>query len=138
MSSKVEEYRNMDEDELDGRLAQAKQELFNLRFQVVTGQLDNTSRIGRVKRDVARIRTVLREREIEAAETLAAAGPAAPEAVERVRHPRYDKTVQRTKRLYAHDEANQVKVGDRVRLSETRPMSKLKRWRIVEVLERAK
>ncbi len=58
--------------------------------------------------------------------------------VERVRHPRYAKTVQRTKRLYAHDETNDVKVGDRVRVQETRPLSKLKRWRIVEVLERAK
>jgi small subunit ribosomal protein S17 len=58
--------------------------------------------------------------------------------IERVRHPRYVKTVQRTKRLYAHDPEHQVKVGDRVRLAETRPMSKLKRWRIVEVLERAK
>jgi small subunit ribosomal protein S17 len=58
--------------------------------------------------------------------------------VERVRHPRYAKTVQRTKRLYAHDENNDVKVGDRVRVQETRPLSKLKRWRIVEILERAK
>jgi small subunit ribosomal protein S17 len=58
--------------------------------------------------------------------------------VERVRHPRYVKTVQRTKRLYAHDPDSEVRVGDRVRLSETRPLSKLKRWRIVEVLERAK
>jgi small subunit ribosomal protein S17 len=58
--------------------------------------------------------------------------------VERVRHPRYAKTVQRTKRLYAHDEANDVRTGDRVRIQETRPLSKLKRWRILEVLERAK
>jgi small subunit ribosomal protein S17 len=58
--------------------------------------------------------------------------------VERVRHPRYAKTVQRTKRLYAHDEANDVKVGDRVRLAETRPLSKLKRWRVEQVLERAR
>jgi small subunit ribosomal protein S17 len=58
--------------------------------------------------------------------------------IERVRHPRYAKTVQRTKRLYAHDEANDVNVGDRVRIMETRPLSKLKRWRVVEVLERAK
>jgi small subunit ribosomal protein S17 len=58
--------------------------------------------------------------------------------VERVRHARYAKTVQRTKRLYAHDEANDVKVGDRVRLSETRPLSKLKRWRVEQVLERAR
>jgi small subunit ribosomal protein S17 len=58
--------------------------------------------------------------------------------VERVRHPRYDKTVQRTKRLHAHDETNDTRVGDRVRVMETRPLSKLKRWRVVEVLERAR
>jgi small subunit ribosomal protein S17 len=58
--------------------------------------------------------------------------------VERVRHPRYAKTVQRTKRLYAHDEANEARVGDRVRLAETRPLSKLKRWRLVEIVERAR
>ena len=58
--------------------------------------------------------------------------------IERVRHPRYAKFVQRTKRLYAHDEANDVRDGDRVRIAETRPMSKHKRWRVVEVLERAR
>ncbi len=58
--------------------------------------------------------------------------------VERVRHPRYAKTVQRTKRLYVHDDGNELRVGDRVRLAETRPQSKLKRWRIVQILERAK
>ncbi len=58
--------------------------------------------------------------------------------VERVRHPRYAKTVQRTKRFYAQDEQNDVRIGDRVRIQETRPISKLKRWRVVEVLERAK
>jgi small subunit ribosomal protein S17 len=58
--------------------------------------------------------------------------------IERVRHPRYAKTVQRTKAFYAHDPNNDLHVGDRVRIAETRPMSKLKRWRIVDVLERAK
>ena len=58
--------------------------------------------------------------------------------IERVRHPRYAKTVQRTKRLYAHDEDNELRVGDRVRLAETRPLSKLKRWRVLQILERAK
>jgi small subunit ribosomal protein S17 len=58
--------------------------------------------------------------------------------VERVRHPRYAKFVQRTKKLYVHDETNDTRPGDRVRVQETRPLSKLKRWRIVEVLERAK
>jgi small subunit ribosomal protein S17 len=58
--------------------------------------------------------------------------------VERVRHAKYAKFVNRTKRLYVHDEANDVHVGDRVRVMETRPTSKQKRWRVVEVLERAK
>jgi small subunit ribosomal protein S17 len=58
--------------------------------------------------------------------------------IDRVRHPRYVKTVQRTKRLYTHDESNDARVGDRVRVMETRPMSKQKRWRLVEILERAK
>ena len=58
--------------------------------------------------------------------------------VDRVRHRRYGKTLQRTRRLYAHDEANDAREGDRVRLRETRPLSRQKRWRVVEVLERAK
>jgi small subunit ribosomal protein S17 len=58
--------------------------------------------------------------------------------IDRVRHRRYVKTVQRTKRLYAHDENNETRLGDRVRIVETRPLSKLKRWRVVEILERAK
>jgi small subunit ribosomal protein S17 len=58
--------------------------------------------------------------------------------IERVRHIRYAKTVQRTRKIYAHDEANDAHVGDRVRVAETRPLSKQKRWRVVEVLERAK
>ena len=58
--------------------------------------------------------------------------------VERVRHPKYAKFVSRTKKLYAHDEANDAQIGDRVRVMETRPMSKQKRWRLIEVLERAK
>jgi small subunit ribosomal protein S17 len=58
--------------------------------------------------------------------------------VEKVRHPKYAKFIQRTKKLYAHDETGDAKVGDRVRVMETRPTSKLKRWRLVDVLERAK
>jgi len=58
--------------------------------------------------------------------------------VDRVRHRRYGKTLQRTRRLYAHDEVNDAREGDRVRLRETRPLSRQKRWRVVEVLERAK
>lgn len=57
---------------------------------------------------------------------------------ERVRHRRYAKTLLRTTKLYAHTEIDDLKAGDRVRVQETRPLSKLKRWRVTEVLERAK
>ena len=60
------------------------------------------------------------------------------ETIDRVRHRRYAKTVQRNKKLHVHDEENTLNVGDRVRVQETRPLSKNKRWRLVEVLERAK
>jgi small subunit ribosomal protein S17 len=56
----------------------------------------------------------------------------------RVKHPKYHKTVTKSKRYKAHDEANDAKVGDRVRIVETRPLSKTKRFRVQSVLERAK
>ncbi len=65
---KASELSELDIEELETRLAEAKTELFNLRFQHVTGQLDNYARLGDVRRDIARMMTVLREREIEAAE----------------------------------------------------------------------
>ena len=55
-----------------------------------------------------------------------------------VKHPLYGKIVKRTYKLKAHDEANEAKVGDTVRVMETRPLSKDKRWRLVEIMERAK
>lgn len=58
------EFRELTDDELRDRLTEAKEELFNLRFQLATGQLTNNRRIGTVKRDIARIYTVLREREL--------------------------------------------------------------------------
>ena len=64
------ELREMDDEELLTKLAEAKQELFNLRFQHVTGQLDNYARLGQMKKDVARINTILRDREIAAAEAM--------------------------------------------------------------------
>jgi small subunit ribosomal protein S17 len=57
---------------------------------------------------------------------------------ERVRHAKYNKFILRNKKLYVHDEANDAGVGDKVRVMETRPLSKTKRWRVVEILERAR
>jgi small subunit ribosomal protein S17 len=60
------------------------------------------------------------------------------EVTRRSRHPQYSKTVQHRARYYVHDEENTLNVGDVVRISETRPMSKNKRWRLVDILERAR
>jgi large subunit ribosomal protein L29 len=65
------ELRELNDTELEQRLAEAKEELFNLRFQNATGQLDSPTRISQVRKDIARAETLLREREIEAAEALA-------------------------------------------------------------------
>ena len=58
--------------------------------------------------------------------------------VDNVKHPLYKKIVKRTVRLKAHDENNECRVGDRVEVMETRPLSKDKRWRLVEIVEKAK
>ena len=60
------------------------------------------------------------------------------EVEDRVQHPLYGKTIRRTKKVKAHDEADTAGVGDRVLLMETRPLSATKRWRVVEILDRAK
>ena len=60
------------------------------------------------------------------------------EIVDSIRHRIYQKTMKSTKKLQAHDEANDAHVGDTVRVMETRPLSKTKRWRVVEIVERAR
>jgi large subunit ribosomal protein L29 len=65
MSSKAAELRELPDEELVSRIESSKEELFNLRFQLATGQLDNPSRLKEVRHEVARIATVLRERELE-------------------------------------------------------------------------
>ncbi len=67
---KADELRGLDDPELLTRLEEAREELFNLRFQHATGQLDNVARLKELRREIARINTVVREREIEAAEAL--------------------------------------------------------------------
>ena len=83
MPSKAAELRDLPDDELVSRIGSAKEELFNLRFQLATGQLDSHTRIKEVRHEVARIATVLREREIELElDTIAAAdGPEDEQAV---------------------------------------------------------
>jgi large subunit ribosomal protein L29 len=70
----VAEMRALGDSELLNRLGEARRELFNLRFQLATGQLDNSARLGAVRKDIARLSTFLREREIVAAEALEEGG----------------------------------------------------------------
>ena len=79
VNKNADELRELPEEELGIRLVEAKHELFNLRFQHVTGQLDNYARLGMLRRQIARIRTLLRHQEIEAAEKLEAEQVAAEE-----------------------------------------------------------
>jgi large subunit ribosomal protein L29 len=65
---KAAEFRDLKDDELAIRVVETRQELFNLRFQHATGQLDNSSRLGQLKKDIARLETIIRQREISAAE----------------------------------------------------------------------
>lgn len=60
------------------------------------------------------------------------------EVKRKVKHPIYGKFVNRTSKFYAHDQENTCQIGDKVRVMETRPLSKLKNWRLVEIIERAK
>ena len=65
-------------------------------------------------------------------------GPEVVAEVKKVNHPMYGKFVLKTKKYVAHDESNDCNIGDTVKIMETRPLSKSKRWRLVEILERAK
>ena len=87
-TSRITELREMSDDELATRLFEARQELFNLRFQHVTGQLDNYSRLGQLRKDIARIETLLRENEIAAAEAAEATADAEWQAAQEARRAR--------------------------------------------------
>ena len=161
--------RELTDEELVLRVREAKEELFNLRFQMATGQLDNNRRLRTVRHDIARVYTVMRERELglSARPEATNEGRGTSESTraeargerkvreglvvsdkmdktivvsleDRVKHPLYGKVIRRTSKVKAHDEANTAGVGDRVRLMETRPLSATKRWRLVEILEKAK
>ena len=69
--TRAKELRDLSLEELDQRLLESKHELFNLRFQLATGKQDNSARLGQVRKEIARLATILREREIEAAEAAA-------------------------------------------------------------------
>ena len=158
---KASEIREMSVDELNEKLGSLKEELFALRFQLAINQLDNTARLKAVKKDIARIKTMLREAELAAQQqeredlTMSTernlrktrVGKVVSDKmdktvvvaiVDNVKHPLYKKIIKRTVKLKAHDENNECRIGDRVEVMETRPLSKDKRWRVTTIIEKAK
>ena len=129
------------------QLAELKREQFNLRFQSATSQLERPARISEVRRDIARIKTLQTERSAAAAGRQARKESTMPKRIltgtvvsdktdktvtvlveRKVKHPLYGKIIRRSKKYHAHDEANEFKPGDTVRIEETQPISKTKTW----------
>ena len=164
---KYKDIQAMSDDELAKKLEEGRAELFNLRFQMATSQLDNTARVKIVKKDIARVLTEqrapsdrrgeVRRPELAGDMTMAETEKRNARKVVtgtvvsisgdksitvkidyRKRHPKYGKMMTISKKLHAHDEKNECGVGDLVTVMETRPLSKTKRWRLVEIVERAK
>ena len=153
---KATELRKMSEADLDAKLVDLKKELFNLRFQHAINQLDNPHKIADVKKDIARVMTVIREKNAEGEEKQMAeeralrktrVGKVVSDKMDKtivvaiadnVKHPTYGKIIKRTVKIHAHDEENTCGIGDTVKVMETRPLSKSKRWRLVEIIEKAK
>ena len=122
--------------ELNDELVAAKKELFNLRFQNATNQLDNTSRIKEEE-------NIVEERNLRKTRVGKVVSDKMDKTIvvaieDHVKHPLYKKIVKSTYKLKAHDANNECHVGDTVRVMETRPLSKDKRWRLVEIVEKAK
>ena len=169
---KIKEIVEMTTDELLTKKRDLRQESLHLRLQQQSGQLEQPSRLRLVRRDVARIETVLSQR-VKAAtqkqlfmteqdQPALSQPPPLPASltrasrktrtgevissgmnktivvrtVTRVPHPKFGKIVKQMKKFYAHDAENKAKAGDMVRIMETRPLSKLKRWRLLEVLQK--
>ena len=150
---KATEVRAMTVEQLNEKLDSLKKDLFFLRMQHATNQLDNPLKIAETKRDIARVKTVIRKRrrskmeEKRISSRKTRVGKVVSDKMDktvvvaiedRVAHPLYKKIVGRTYKLKAHDEQNTCGVGDIVKVMETRPLSKDKRWRVVEIVEKAK
>jgi len=102
------------------------------------GHASGVQRTGSPTNEVGKPERAQRKARIGQVVSTAMEKTAVVSVVERARHTRYAKTVQRSKKFHAHDEFGDLRVGDRVRIVETRPLSKLKRWRVAEVVERVK
>ena len=141
---KTKEIKELETKELAERLETEVAKYNQMKFNHNVTPLENPSLIKAARRDIARMKTELRQRELKRKtrqgvvisnkmdKTIVIA------AKFKEKHPIYGKFVQKTKKYHAHDEKNECNVGDTVLIMETRPLSKTKRWRLVQIVEKAK
>ena len=155
---KMSEIQGLSVAELNAKLKELNSELFNLRFSHATRSLTNPMQINTVKRILQGLRPLSEKRKLRLPQTeetmenrnlrmtregvVVSAGKmdktVVVKVVSRVKSPIYKKVVKRTKKFKAHDEQNICGIGDTVRIMETRPLSKDKYFRVVEIIEKAK
>ena len=135
---KASEIRDMSVEEMNEKLTGLKEELFALRFQLAVNQLDNTARLKAVKKDLAMSERNLRKTRVGKVVSDKMDKTIVVAIADNVKHPLYKKIIKRTVKLKAHDENNECRIGDRVEVMETRPLSKDKRWRVTNIIEKAK
>ena len=148
---KISEIRNMTIDELNEKLTDTSKKLSQLKFNNSVQTIENPLEIKNLRRQLAKLKTILNEKKTRLMTTRSLRkeriGVVTSDKMEKsivvsevkkVKHPVYGKFVLKTKKYVAHDEKNDCNEGDTVRIMETRPMSKTKQWRIVEIIERAK
>ena len=134
---KIAEIREMSTTDLVERI---EAEVANYKQMVLNhsiSPLDNPAQIRQLRRTIARMKTLRKERTgVVLSNKMDKTITVATKFKEK--HPIYGKFVSKTKKYHAHDEKNECNVGDTVRIMETRPLSKTKRWRLVEIVEKAK
>ncbi len=159
----AEKVRNLTDEELRHQERELSDQLFKLKFQLNMGQTESLKKIRSLRKDIARVKTIAREREIsrrrqrrrsngrnQQQAATAVQGrrkevvgevvsdrmhkTIVVEVVRKKSHAFYGRVISKHKKFYAHDEKNEAHTGDVVRLEETRPLSKLKRWRLKEVV----
>ena len=121
---KMPELKDLTTVELTAKSRDLRREIFNLRLQQASAQLEKPARLRTLRRDMGEVISNKMTKTIVV------------RVERRLPHPKFRKVVTDYNKFYAHDEKGEAKLGDRVRIIETRPLSKTKRWRLVEVIER--
>jgi small subunit ribosomal protein S17 len=139
---KAKDIKDLSTSDLKDKLIQEKENLDRLSANHSVSPIDNPIKLRDARKFIARLATELRAREIKEKTGIVTSNKMNKTIVvsveRKVKHPKYGKFVKRTSTFMAHDEKNESGIGDTVTIMETRPLSKNKRWRLVEIVEKAK